>query len=241
MRITSKTQLIEFIRTSLGEPIIRVNVTDHQIGQIIDASVQKFTEYSYGTLEDTVVVELHGMGEYPMPNTMTNLIKLSRGSTSNLTNFSANFGAGYVPDIWSQQFFSGSLTGDIIPAIIGISTTKAVLDKFFGDDISYNFNPHRKMLKVLQDYKGPAVIHYQYEYIANEDNDLIYNHEWIKEYTVAKVRYQWGNNTGVFDQTLIGGARINYGDMKSEAQTEIDRLNEELLSRWADPAPVSIS
>lgn len=239
-RITSKAELIDYIRTTLGFPIIKVDVTDQQISQIIDNAVQKFTEYSYGTLENTVVVQLNGMGEYPMPDTMTNLIKLSRGSTSNITNFSANFGAGYVPDIWSQQFFSGSLTGDIIPAIIGISTTKAVLDKFFGDDIVYNFNPHRKILNVLQNYSGPAVLHYQYEYLADEDNDFIYNHEWIKEYTVAKVRYQWGNNTGKLDQTLIGGARINYADMKSEAQTEIDRLNEELLSRWSDPCSILI-
>ncbi len=240
-RITSKAQLIDYIRTTLGFPIIKVDVTDQQISQIIDNAVQKFTEYSYGTLENTVVVQLNGMGEYPMPDTMTNLIKLSRGSTSNITNFSANFGAGYVPDIWSQQFFSGSLTGDIIPAIIGISTTKAVLDKFFGDDIVYNFNPHRKILNVLQNYSGPAVLHYQYEYLADEDNDFIYNHEWIKEYTVAKVRYQWGNNTGKLDQTLIGGARINYADMKSEATTELERLEDQLLSKWSDPCPVSIS
>lgn len=239
-RITSKALLTDYIKTTLGAPIIRVDVSDQQISQIIDNAVQKFTEYSYGTLENTVVVQLNGMGEYPMPDTMTNLIKLSRGSTSNITNFSANFGAGYVPDIWSQQFFSGSLTGDIIPAIIGISTTKAVLDKFFGDDIVYNFNPHRKILNVLQNYSGPAVLHYQYEYLADEDNDFIYNHEWIKEYTVAKVRYQWGNNTGKLDQTLIGGARINYADMKSEATTELERLEEQLLSKWSDPAPIFV-
>lgn len=239
-RITTKEALIEYIKTTLGAPIISVNISDTQIEQIIDNSIQKFTEYAYGTLEATFIVQINGKGDYPMPDTMTNLIKLSKGSTSNLTNFSANFGAGYVPNLWSEQFFSGSLTGDIIPAIIGISTTKAVLDKFFGDDIVCNFNPYKKMLYVLENYLGPAVIHYQYEYLADDTGDLIFNHEWIKDYVVAKCRYQWGNNTGKLDQTLIGGARINYADMKSEATAEIDRLNEELLSRWADPAPIAI-
>lgn len=240
-RITSKAALITYIKTTLGVPLIKVDVTDQQISQIIDNAVQKFTEFAYGTLEETVVLQINGMNEYPLPDTITTIIKLSRGSTNNLTNFSANFGAGYVPNLWSEQFFSGSLTGDIIPAIIGISTTKAVLDKFFGDDIVYNFNPHRKTLKVLQNYVGPAVLHYQYEYLANEDHDFIYNHEWIKEYTVAKVRYQWGNNTGKLDQTLIGGARINYSDMKNEATAEIERLDGELLSKWSDPVPISIA
>ena len=240
-RITTKTALIDYIRTTLGEPIIKVNLSEQQMSQIIDNAVQKFTEYSYGTLEETVVLQINGMGEYTLPDTITNILRLSQGSTSNLTNFSANFGAGYVPNLWSEQFFSGSLTGDIIPAIIGISTTKAILDKYFGDEIVHNFNPHRKVLKVLQNFVGPAVLHYQYEYLADEDNDFIYNHEWIKDYVVAKCRYQWGNNTGKLDQTLVGGARINYADMKSEATAELERLEETLLSRYCDPCPISIA
>lgn len=239
-RIKSKLELINYIKSSLGAPIIRVEVADTQIENIIDDAVQKFTEYAYGTLEETVIVQLTGKAEYPMPETMTNLIKLSKGGASNLTNFNANFGQGYVPNLWSEQFFSGSLTGDLIPAIIGISTTRAMLDKFFGDDIHYNFNPHRKVLQVFENYTGPAVLHYQYEYLANPNNDLIYNHEWIKEYTIAKVRYQWGNNTGKHDQTLVGGAKINYSDMKSEATSEIERLNQELLTKWSDVCPILI-
>ena len=240
-RITSKSALIDYIKSTLGAPIIKVDVTDTQIENIIDNAVQKFTEYAYGTLEAAVVIQLNGKGEYAMPDTMTNLLKLSKGGTSNLTNFNANFGSGYVPNIWSQQYFSGSLTGDIIPAIIGISTTTAMLEKYFGDDIVYNFNPHRKVLQVLEAFEGPAVLYYQYEYLANEQNDLIYNHEWIKEYTVAQTRYQWGNNTGKIDREIVGGGKINYSDMKSEATAEIERLNGELLTRWADPAPIAIS
>jgi hypothetical protein len=239
-RINTKEKLVDYIKTTLGEPIIRVDVSTQQISQIIDHAVMRFTEYSYGTLEETVVLQINGMGEYILPDTITNILRLSQGSTSNLTNFSANFGAGYVPNLWSEQFFSGSLTGDIIPAIIGISTTKAMLDKYFGDEIVYNFNPHKKTLKVLQNFVGPAVLHYQYEYLANENGDFIYNHEWIKDYVVAKCRYQWGNNTGKLEQTLVGGARINYADMKSEATVEIERLDGELLTKWSDPVPIAI-
>lgn len=240
-RINTKTGLKDYVKSQLGYPTINVEVTDTQIGQIIDDTVQKFTEYAYGTLEGTVVVQFSGAKEYNMPDTMTNLIKLSKGSTSNITNFSANFGAGYVPDLWSEQFFSGSLTGDIIPGILAISTTKAMLDKYFADDIVYNFNPHRKILQVLENYNGPAVLHYQYEYLANETNDLVYNHEWVKAYTKAKVKELWGTVTGKFDQSLVGGARINYADMKSEAQQELETLNEQLLTKWSDPAPIDIA
>lgn len=240
MRIRSKEQLITYIRQQLGEPVINVEVTDEQISEIIDAAVQKFTEYAYGTLEDTVLIQLDGKAEYQLPDTITNIIKLSKGSTSNITNFGTNFGSGYVPDIWSQQFFTTSLVGDIIPAVMQISAVVSVLEKYFGDDMYFNFNPHRKTLKLFEPYTGQAVLHYQYEYIANEEDDLVYNHEWIKDYTVAKTKFLWGSIVGKYSQSLIGGAQINYNDIKSDATQEIERLNQELLTKWSDTAPILI-
>lgn len=239
-RINTKAGLIAYARSQLGEPTITVEVTDTQIGEIIDATVQKFSEYAYGTLEGTVILQLSGMGEYQLPDTITNILKLSQGGTSNLTNFSANFGSGYVPNIWSEQFFTGSLTGDIIPAIMAISATTSILDKYFGNDINYNFNYNRKILQVLQDYSGPVLLNYEYEYLANETNDYIYNHEWVKLYTLAKVKELWGTVTGKYDQTLVGGARINYDRLLSEAQSEIETLNEQLYNKWSDPAPILV-
>lgn len=240
-RINTKAGLRSYIKSQLGAPSINIEVTDDQMDEIIDDTVQKFTEYAYGTLEDTVVLSLTGMGDYALPNAITNIIKVSKGGSSNLTNFSANFGTGYVPDLWSQQFFSGSLTGDIIPGIIAISTTKAVLDRFFSDDIAYNFNPHRKVLQVLEDWKDPVCVHYQYEYLANDADDLIFNHEWVKGYSKAKVKELWGTVTGKFDQSLVGGARINYDRLIQEAQQEIEYHNEQLLTKWSDPAPIDVA
>lgn len=239
-RITTKTALVNYIKTQLGHPSITVDVPTPQIEQIIDDCVQKFSEFAYGTLEGTVVIQLNGKSEVLMPDTMTNVLKLSKGSTSNLTNFGANYGAGYVPDMWSQQFFSGTLTGSIIPNIIAISTTRAMLDKFFGDDIVYNFNPHRKVLQVLDNYVGGCVLHYQYEYIANDSNDLIFNHEWVKAYSKAKTKELWGTIIGKYDQALVGGARLNYDRLLTEAQMEIEKLDELLLTKWSDPCPILV-
>jgi len=240
-RITSKTLLIKYIKSQLGAPTINVEVTTAQVSEIIDDAIQKFTEYAYGTLEETVIVQLSGNKTYPMPDTITNIIKVSKGGGTNITNFNANFGSGYVPDLWSQQFFSGSLTGDIIPGIIAISTTKATLDKFFGDDIVFNFNHLNKNLQVLENFHGSAVIHYQYEYLANDQNDLVFNHEWIKGYTTAKTKQLWGNVTGKFSQSLVGGAQINYDRLISEAEQEIEKYDELLLSKFSDPAPIDVA
>lgn len=240
-KISTKTGLINYIRSQLGAPSINIEVTDEQIGEIITDTIQKFTEYAYGTLEETIVLNLSGAGEYEMPEAMTTVIKLSQGATSNLTNFGANFGSGFVPNIWSEQHFTGSLTGGIMPGVIAISTTTAMLDKFFGDDLVFNYNPYKNKLHLLDNYSGPAILHYYYEYTADDDGDGIFNQEWVKAYAKAQVKMLWGTVTGKYDQALVGGARINYGDLKNEAQSEIDFLNEQLLTKWSDPAPISIA
>lgn len=242
-RITSKTALTSYIRTQLGEPLINVEANDSQISEIIDHTIQKFTEYAYGTLEDVVLIELTGAQDYDLPNTITNVVKLSKGGGSDILSFDTNFGGGYVPDIWSEQYFSMSegIIGDLIPSIISISSNQAVLEKYFGDDIYFNFNYLAKKLQVLENYTGVAALHYQYEYLANEENDYVYNHEWVKEYSKAKTKELWGTITGKYDQTLVGGARINYDRLLSEAEQEITRLNDELLNKWSDPCPIDIA
>ena len=119
---------------------------------------------------------------------------------------------------------------------------------YFGDDIYYNFNHLSKKLQVLEPFEGAAALHYQYEYIVPEaaqgqpeTEDMVFNHEWIKAYSTAKTKMLWGTVTGKYDQALVGGARINYGDMKSEASEEIQRLDEELLTKWSDPAPIDVA
>jgi len=240
-RLKTKTALTSYIKSQLGSPTINVEPTTDQIGEIIDDAIQRFTEYAYGTLEATALLELSGIGDYTVPDTVTNIIKISQGATSNITNFSSNFGSGYVPDMWSEQFFSSSPTAEIMGGVIAISNTQAILDKYFGDDIIFNFNPWSKNLNIMQNVNGTVVIHFQYEYIANDANDLIFNHEWIKDYTKAKTKELWSIVTGKFDQSLVGGARINYDKMAQEAAADIEKLEGELLTKWSDPAPIDVS
>jgi hypothetical protein len=242
-RINTKIALTEYIKMQLGYPTINVEVTDPQISQIIDDAVQKFTEYAYGTLEDVVQLDLIGVGEYQLPDTITNIIKMSSGGAGSTMNFNSQFGKGNVPNIWSQQYFptNGSLMGSAVESIVSISAANSIIDKYFNVDVAYNFNHLSKMMKVLENHHGSVALHYQYEYIADDEGDLVFNHEWIKAYTTAKTKFLQGTVCGKFSQNLVGGASINYADMKSEATQEIEILNEQLINKFSDPCPISIA
>ena len=252
-KIKSKSDLVNFIKMKLGYPQINIEVTDEQMRICIDQAVQKFCDYAYdGILEEAVILQINGKGDYPLPENITHILKVSKGSSaSNITSFGTNFGQGYVPDVWSSLYFSSataingssygtSITGSILPAILMVSNISAITTKYFEDILAYHFNPAKHVLQVTENYSGAVLIHYNYEYDPDEEHDKIFNHQWVKEYATALVKEIWGSVTGKYSQALVGGAQINYADMKSEAQQEKDRLDEQLMSRWTDPVPIEI-
>ena len=100
--------------------------------------------------------------------------------------------------------------------------------------VNFEYNSNTKILRVFEQFVGKYLVEAAIEYIPNPEYDEVYNHPWIKQYALAKTKFLWGTITGKFDQTLVGGATINYADMKSEAQTDIERLEEDLLNRYSE-------
>ena len=99
----------------------------------------------------------------------------------------------------------------------------------FGKTVSFEFNESNHILRLFQEVKGPVAIEASLDYIPNPDHDDAYGHEWIKKYSLNLVKRLWGQNVGKYDSQLIGGANINYDRIISEAQQEIELLEERLM------------
>ena len=236
MRLKTNDDLINYILRQLGAPQLKVELTKDQIQDCIDYAIKEFSTFAYdGALEESVVLTLNGRGTYQLPDFITSIIMLK-----SIMGFQT-YGSNYVPDRWSEQFFNAlgsENTG--IDAVIAISSTMSLFEKYVYREINYTFNEYKNELQVTEDYTGNVVIHYTMEYIPDEI-DRIYNHQWIKDYSVAKARLQQGVITGKFSSALVGGSTINYEDMKSMAQQDIETLKEELFSKYAGPAPIDIA
>lgn len=224
----------------LGEPIITVEVTDDQISQIIDSTIQQYTEYAPHACQDTVLLEIKGKGDYPVPERITHIIKLSKGYVGSIANFNANYGPGLVPDMWSNQFFTSNYLGSVVATVTSISNIQATTNKLFGDEISFHFDPYKSILRVFDDYAGPVFLHYIFRYIPDDTCDAMFDQEWVKKMSIARTKHLWGSIMGKYSATLVGGAQINYADIKSDAERELDELREDLINKWSDPAPIAI-
>lgn len=233
--IRTNDDLVDYIKRQLGYPSVEVELTSDQIQDCIDYSIKEFSSFAWdGELEESVILTVDGRGTYQLPDFITNIIALK-----SIQGFQ-NYGQNYIPDRWSEEFFrafESNSTG--IDAVISISNTFTMYEKYMQKEINYYFNPYKNTIQIMEEFSGNVVIYYTYEYTPDK-RDKIYDHQWVKDMSVAKSRYTQSTVTGKYSQTLIGGATINYDDMRSKAETEIEDLKEQLFSKYGGPAPILI-
>lgn len=236
--INTEEKLLNYIKRQLGQPMITVEVPDESILDIIYETVLKFTEYCWeGELERAILIKAEGAGTYQFREPVAQVFTVkSTSGTGSYMNFQANYGEGYVPDMFIDL---RSNMQDIMVSMISISNMNQMSQKYFELQPNFTFTQGRNCIELHENYKGPMLVHYQQVYEPLEE-DMIYNHPWVKEYQIQKAKFLWGTITGKYSQQLVGGQQINYSDMKSEAENDMQRLNEELLTKYTDPQPIDI-
>jgi hypothetical protein len=74
-------------------------------------------------------------------------------------------------------------------------------------------------------------------YVSVEETAEMYNDAWLKQYSTALIKRQWGQNLSKFDgMQLPGGVTINAQRILDEAKEEITALLESLRDAYELPA-----
>lgn len=239
MLINTKEKLRHYIRTQLGEPVVRVEVPDESIDMIIYESIVKFTDYSWeGELVKALVLEVTGMGEYTFQNEeVREVLKCVKyNGVGGISAFANQFGQNLVPDVWSDSFKGMQ---DVMSIVLQQSAYRAISEKYFGAELNHHFTAGKNSVRIFENFTGPLLVEYVAAYQPSEI-DVIYNHPWIRDYALNRTKFLWGTITGKYTQNLVGGATINYGDMKQEAEQALQKLDEDLLNRYTDSAPIVV-
>lgn len=233
--MNTKAELKDYILRKLGSPIVQVEVSDDQLEDIINDTIKEFSEFAYdGELIQYFLIDCAGRGEYSVDSSIQSIQKLSKGSAFFTGNMAKD---GFVSDDITKMITNN--IGDGIASMLNFSMTTSLIDYYFGDDINYNYNHNKKKLYIFEEYSGPMIIECNTEYVPDAE-DEIFNHQWVKAMCIAQARLQQSVVVGKFDASLVSGTRINYADMRSLAQEEIEKLKEDLMLKYAGPSPIFI-
>lgn len=232
----SRQSLIDFCLRRLGAPVIEINVDDDQIEDKVDDALQMYQEFhsdaTYRTyLKHIITQSDKDNGYIPIDS---NIIYVSQLFPLNTTFSSVN-----MFDIRYQMMLNS--LGDFMNFAGGMSYYYQMqqylefLDQVLSGYPQTTWSRHQDRLYVWGEWSngdldvGDYVVAEVYTAVDPDTFSSVYNDMFVKNYTTALIKQQWGMNMSKFEgMQLPGGVTISGRQILEDANTELKELEEKL-------------
>jgi hypothetical protein len=258
----TKATLKEYCLRSLGKPVIDINVDDEQVDDRIDEAVQYFCQYhSDGVERMYLKYEVTAADVTRMTTDTTETV--TEGSVT--TSWKQGNKFLIVPDsvISVVNIFPLSDRANLnmfdvkyqlrLNDLYDFSSTSIVhykmtmqhldfLDHVLVGEKPIRFNHLSNKLFIDMDFTsgitaGEYLIFEVYRKLNPDDSTDMYDDLYLKRYTTALIKRQWGQNLSKFNGTaMLGGVTLNGPELFSTAIAEQQKLEEEIRSNYEEPA-----
>jgi len=239
MAVISRTGLIEYALRELGDPVINIEVDDQQIEDRIDEALQFFGEQHFDGVEKVylrhTLTQQDIDNEYiPIPDPVITVIKVLPVSS------------GFSGDIFNEefQFFLNDLNAFVGTGLIQyyqFQENVSLIQSLFNHERTIMFNRKQNRLFIEEDWAskfrvGQVLVMETWRLLDPETYTDVYDDWFLKKYTIALIKKQWGNNLKKFDGVqLTGGVTLNGKDIYDEATQEIETLEQKLKDEYQIP------
>jgi hypothetical protein len=240
---TNREDFIDFCLRRLGAPVIEINVDHDQVEDKVDDALQLFNEYHDDGL--VRVYESHQVSATDITNGYITLgsdvawVTRVFPVSSIMTNSGSMFDVKYQMMLNSNSFMSN--LGDLA-YYEQFRQYMSIIDDKLNGQILADFQREQNRLYIHgsftdQDFK-------ESEYLAVEcfkavdvgTTTSIWNNRWLKDYTTALIKQQWGNNLMKYDGVqLPGGVMFNGRQYYDDASEELDMLRDKLVNEFQSP------
>tara|TARA_R100000008_G_scaffold82921_1_gene67694 strand:- start:419 stop:1228 length:810 start_codon:yes stop_codon:yes gene_type:complete len=260
--LTTRDELIDYALRKLGDPVVEINVDRQQCEDRLDEALLLFAERHHDGAEkayfkyqitqadkDNLWIDTSGFGPV---NGLTADVDAPTGAdiltVSGIFQF-GNFASIDMFDVRYQMALSdyfGINRGLGYNSSMGLARydqTKRyinMIEDFFQPERMIRFNKVRNRL--FLDMRpsdltvGRYVVVEAYVKLKSSTFSEIFNDIWLRKYTTALIKKQWGSNLSKFEGVqLPGGVSLRGGEIYSEANEEILRLEEELQLTYELP------
>jgi hypothetical protein len=239
----TRQNLIDYCLRSLGHPVIEINVDDDQLSDRVDEAIQYYQEYHgdavVRTLRKHQVTQTDIDNGYIGIDNNTNILSINNVFNVSNSNTSGVFSIDYqihLNDIFDLNSIHGG--------IVNYEMTKQYLSM-----IDRNINGVYEMIEwsrhknrvnfhsdTLKSMLNQYVVLDGYEAVDPETYTDVYNDAFVKKYTTALFKRQWGLNLIKFEgMVLPGGVTLNGRQIFDDAKEEIQLLEETMQLKHEMP------
>lgn len=236
---TSRTEFKEYCLRKLGKPVIEINVDQDQIEDRIDEALMYYWDYHFDGTEKMYV-------KYQMTQTDLNngyiLVPENVIGVVNLFPIAGNLtGSGIFSATY--QFVLNNLHDfvnyDMINYYMSFQHLAFMQEILSGrQPIRYNRNQNKLYIDMNKDKinVGEFIVYECYQVVDPTTYADVWKDRWLQNYATAKIKYQWGTNlTKFIGMNLPGGVQFNGEKILNDADEEIKKMEQEMLSSYSLP------
>lgn len=244
-RINSRQELKEYALRALGAPVLLINVDDEQLEDRIDDVLDLFWEYHADGSELVFLNHQILQSDYDdrrviLPPGVLSVLGVHHagsgiGGGSGISTFNLQYQA-YMTDLMNpRQIMMGGLGSFYIT-----QNYLSTIGNTFSSSDRLTFNKHHDRLNIIGDWSRIRVNDWfgieAYVPINPQDNGDVWNNRWLKRYTIAQFKLQWGSNLIKFSgAALPGNITVNAEQIYNDAKEEVRLLEEELKNDYQLP------
>ena len=261
---TSKSLFKDYCLRALGFGVIDINVSDDQADDRIDEALQYFAQYHYDgiekmylkyqvtaaditraatnttttatdTIDSTVTASFgEGNGFIPMPPAVVsvlNIFPFDDQATNNMFDIRYQLRLNDLYDFSSTSIIQYQMTMQHLDYLSHILVGEKPV----------RFNQHQNRLYIDMDWSndistGEYLIIECYRKIDPASYTDIFDDIYLKRYATALIKRQWGANLSKFSGVaMLGGVTMNGETIYTQAQEELERLEEQIQLSFETP------
>jgi len=261
---TTKATFKSYCLRALGFGVIDINVSDDQADDRIDEALQYFAQYHYDGIEkmylkyqvtadditraasnttttatDTVDNSVtasfgEGNGYIPMPSSVVsvlNIFPFDDQATNNMFDIRYQLRLNDLYDFSSTSIIHYQMTMQQLDFLSHILVGEKPV----------RFNQHQNRLYIDMDWSnditaGEYLIIECYRKIDPATYTDIFDDIYLKRYATALIKRQWGANLSKFSGVaMLGGVTMNGETIYTQAQEELEKLEEQIQLSFETP------
>ena len=224
----------------LGEPVIDVNVDDEQVEDRIDEALKYYQDYHFDGTERVLIK--HVVTTTDVTNgyiTLSdNVIGINRildvgqaVQSSNLFNIRYQIHLNDLFDLSASSY---------VPYVTAMRHVESLEELFVGKK-PIRYNRHTNRLHIDMDWDNDVeadeyIIVDAYQILDGDTYTDLWGDRWLSRYATALIKRQWGSNLTKFEGLQMpGGITFNGAKIYDDAESEIQKLEEEMIVNYSLP------
>jgi len=233
-----KQEIFDYVHSMLGGGMVDVELGQKEYETALDRAFARYRQRSANAVEESYMflTTVLDQNVYTLPKEIIEVRQIFRRSIGSRTGmgdggtvfepFNLAYSNAYL---LSGQQLGGLATYDFF------AQHQELVGRMFGSFIEFKWNTSTKKLTILQRPRAEETL-MMYCYNYRPDDQLLSDYmviQWIRDYTLATCKFMLGEARSKFAAIAgpQGGTTLNGDALKTEAQAELDRLENEVATQ----------